>query len=292
MEGLTVALAVLCGGLLFDRIRTAKRVRDLADQVDGYCSGAASMLDVALQEDTIARLQNGVAELQQALERQKSLNAEECSRTTDLIADISHQLKTPLTTLRLYTELDGAAHMEASLGQIQRMEDLIHALLRLERLCADGYAFSFAEAKAEELILEQWQSLHPRWPEKRLTIEGSAAIRCDEQWLGEAFLNLLKNACEHTAEDGVISVRLERTDAVFFCVIEDNGGGVAAAELPRLFQRFYRAERQEQSGVGIGLAIVREIVHRHHGTITAENGARGLKMTISMPMLDRSLTNS
>lgn len=292
MEGLIVFLGLLCGALLIRQLRTEKRLRVLAEQADGYCSGTAPMLDVALQEDTIARLQNGIAELQQALERQKTLNAEECSRTTALIADISHQLKTPLTTLRLYTELDGAAHCDASLRQIQRMEDLIHALLRLERLCADGYSFTFTEAQAEEVIWEQWQSLWPRWPEKRLSVEGSAAIRCDEKWLGEAFLNLLKNACEHTAEDGVINVTLERTEALFFCVIEDDGGGVPVEELPKLFRRFYRAECSDPNGVGIGLAIVKEIIGRHHGAITAENGKTGLKMTISLPMLDRNLTES
>lgn len=292
MEGLTVFLALLCAALLVRQLRTAKRLRDLAEQVDGYCSGTAPMLDVALQEDTIARLQNAIAELQQMLDRQKVLNAEECSRTTALIADISHQLKTPLTTLRLYTELDGAGHCEASLDQIQRMEDLIHALLRLERLCADGYAFTFAQAQAEEIIWEQWQSLRPQWPEKRLRVDGTASICCDERWLGEAFLNLLKNACEHTADDGTIRVTLERTESLFFCVIEDNGGGVAAEELPKLFQRFYRAERAGTNGVGIGLAIVKEIIGRHHGTITAENGPAGLRMTISLPMLDRNLTES
>lgn len=172
------------------------------------------------------------------------------------------------------------------------METLIQALLRLERLCANGYAFSFAPADAETIIREQWQSLQTIWPDKRLTIEGSAHIRCDEKWMGEAFLNLLKNACEHTGEKGEIHVHLERTEAAFFCTVEDNGAGVSPAELPRLFERFYRAEHQSKNGAGIGLAIVKEIVIRHHGTISAENGKHGLKMTISMPMLDRNLTNS
>ena len=182
--------------------------------------------------------------------------------------------------------------MEASLEQIQRMEDLIQALLRLERLCADGYAFQFEQADAKEIVLEQWESLQTMWPKKQILIEGEAHIRCDERWLGEAFLNLLKNACEHTAENGEIRVQLERTEAAFFCVIEDNGGGVASDELTKLFQRFYRAEHQSRNGSGIGLAIVKEIIQRHHGNITAENGEHGLKMTISMPMLDRNLANS
>ena len=248
------------------------------------------MLDVALEEDDLARLQNAISDTQQALSRQRELYAQECTRTSNLTADISHQLKTPLTTLRLYTELDDAPHAEESLTQIQRMEDLIVALLRLERLCADGYAFTFGTADAEAIIRDQWQSIAPLFPGKSLTISGSAVIRCGEKWLGEAFLNLLKNACEHC--ESSIHVNLERTEAAFFCSIEDDGGGVSPAELPRLFDRFFRSENQRGNGVGIGLAIVKEIITRHHGTITAENGELGLRMTISMPMLDRNLTKS
>ena len=285
-------LAILCLILIIQKIWLNYRIMKLAEQVDSFNSGTSEMLDVALQEDKLAQLHNGIADLQQSLVRAKQLNSEECIRTSQLTADISHQLKTPLTTLRLYTELDNAAHMEASLEQIQRMENLIQALLRLERLCADGYAFQFAQANVKEIILEQWQSLQTIWPNKQLIIESEAHIRCDEKWLGEAFLNLLKNACEHTKENGMIRVQLERTEAAFFCVIEDNGGGVAPDELTKLFQRFYRAEHQSRSGSGIGLAIVKEIIHRHHGNITAENGEHGLKMCISMPMLDRNLANS
>lgn len=289
---LCAVLGIFCTVLLIGRIRLNCRIRRMAEQVDGFQSGTEEMLDVALQEDAVARLQNGIADLQQALNRQKQLGAEECSRTSQLTADISHQLKTPLTTLRLYVEMDAASHMDACLEQIQRMETLIQSLLRLERLCADGYTFRFAQADAVSLLMEQWQGLQAIWPEKKLHIAGGANIRCDEKWLGEAFLNLLKNACEHTAEDGEIWIELERTESAFFCTMEDNGGGVGIEELPRLFQRFYRADHQNANGAGIGLAIVKEIIQRHHGTIQAENGERGLKMTITMPMLDRNLTNS
>ena len=290
--GACIVLAILCMILIVQKIYLAYRIRKLTELVDGFNSGTSEILDVALQEDRLAQLHNGIADLQQSLVRAKQLNSEECIRTSQLTADISHQLKTPLTTLRLYTELDNAPHMEASLEQIQRMEDLIQALLRLERLCADGYSFQFVQADAKEIILEQWQSLQTIWPDKKLIMDGEAHIRCDEKWLGEAFLNLLKNACEHTDENGMIRVQLERTEAAFFCVIEDNGGGVVPDELTKLFQRFYRAEHQRRSGSGIGLAIVKEIIHRHHGNITAENGEHGLKMSISMPMLDRNLANS
>ena len=291
MGGLII-LIIICASLLIRNLILNRRIRKLAELVDDFNSGTGEMLDVALEEDALAQLHNGIADTQQALARAKQLNTEECHRTSQLTADISHQLKTPLTTMRLYTELDDAPHAAQCLEQIQRMEDLIGALLRLERLCADGYAFHFGTSDAETIIREQWQGLQAIWPHKKLMLEGSARIRCDENWLGEAFLNLLKNACEHTAEDGVIRVKLERTDAAFFCTVEDNGGGVSPEELPKLFQRFYRAEHQSKNGAGIGLAIVKEIIQRHHGVITAENGREGLKMYISMPMLDRNLTNS
>ena len=289
MGGL-IALTLLCLYLLFRDWRRERRIRKLAVQIEDHLSGNAKALDVALEEDDLARLHNAVSDTQQALSRQRELYAGECRRTGSLTADISHQLKTPLTTLRLYTELDDAPHAKECLAQIQRMETLIQALLRLERLCADGYPFTFAQADVKTIIEDQWQSIAPMFPGKSLTVSGSAVIRCDEQWLGEAFLNLLKNACEHC--DSHIHVELERTEAAFFCSIEDDGGGVSPAELPRLFDRFYRAEGQKSGGVGIGLAIVKEIVSRHHGTITAENGEKGLRMTISMPMLDCSLTKT
>lgn len=289
MGGL-IALSALCLFLLVRDWRRERRILNLAQKIEDHLSGNGVMLDVALEEDGLARLQNAISDTQQALERQRELYAQECTRTSNLTADISHQLKTPLTTLRLYTELDDAPHSDECLAQIQRMETLIQALLRLERLCADGYAFLFETADAEAIIRDQWQSIAPLFPGKSLTVSGSAVIRCDKKWLGEAFLNLLKNACEHC--DTSIHVNLERTEAAFFCSIEDDGGGVSPAELPRLFDRFYRSENQKGKGVGIGLAIVREIITRHHGTITAENGEKGLRMTISMPMLDRNLTKS
>ena len=289
MGGLIV-LSMLCLFLLIQNWHRERRIKKMAVKIEDCLSGNGPMLDVALDEDSLARLQNAVCDTQHVLSRQRELYAQECARTSNLTADISHQLKTPLTTLRLYTELDDAHHSDECLAQIQRMEDLIQALLRLERLCADGYAFTFGTADAEDIIWDQWQSLQPLFPGKSLTISGSAVIRCDEKWLGEAFLNLLKNACEHCTSH--IYVNLERTEAAFFCLLEDDGGGVSPAELPRLFDRFYRAEGQKSGGVGIGLAIVKEIITRHHGTITAENGEKGLRMTISMPMLDRNLTKS
>lgn len=288
----TSLLAVGCGLLAILRIRDIRRIKQLQKQADDFLNHSGKPLDVALGEDSIASLQNEICELQDRLVRARQLQKEECSRTSSLTADISHQLKTPLTTLRLYTEMDAAPHMEASLIQITRMEKLIQNLLRLERLCADGYVFTFQSTKLKSLVEEQWGFLTSAFPKRELLLTGEAVIRCDEKWLGEAFLNLLKNACEHTGAGGKIRVSLEQTDSSVFCTIEDNGGGVSEEDLPHLFERFYRAQHQNQQGSGIGLSIVQEVIRRHHGTILASNSEKGLKMEITLPRLEGNLTKT
>ncbi len=286
------ALAAAVGLMAVRLLRQRKRLAALAEQMEDYLAGRGRPLSFSLREDALAPVENAAAEMASRIETEKERYRQEARRTSCLTADISHQLKTPLSSLRLFVEMDESLHMAQEIGQIERMETLIGSLLRLEKLCADGYEFTLAEHAVRPLIENVWGQLRPLWPEKRLAVEGGGAIRCDEKWLSEAFLNLLKNAGEHTATDGKITVRMEQTDRAFYCTVEDNGGGVSANDLPRLFERFYRAEGQKQSGAGLGLAIVKEIIDRHHGHISAENGKEGLKFTISIPLLSLHLLAS
>lgn len=288
MVGLTIAVVALSIALLVLValfLRQRRRIRKLAEQAEDFLVGNGVPLEFSVQEDSLAPLHNAIAELQNRLLLAKERQAEECRRTSDLTADISHQLKTPLASLRLYCEMDESFHLSQQLTQIERMERLIQSLLRLERLCADGYEFTYDEQEVASIIRACWAGLSATFPACTAEISGSAVIRCDEKWLSEAFTNLLKNACEHMPEGGTVHVRMETTEAAFFCTVEDEGGGASAKDLPHLFERFYRAEGSPSSGAGIGLAIVREIIWRHHGTISAENTAKGLKMTISIPLM-------
>lgn len=278
---LSLALAVL----LLVHFRQRRRIRGLAEQMEDFLVIGGEPMKFSVQEDALAPLQNAAAELENQVLLAREQRQEERRAARDLTADISHQLKTPLASLRLFCEMDESAHMQGQLSQIERMEGLIQSLLRLERLCADGYAFTFAEHDMAALVQSSWQGLSSVYPHKKLKIEGNAAIRCDEKWLGEAYLNLLKNACEHTPEDGEITVHLEQSDAAFFCSVSDNGGGVDARELPRLFDRFYCAQSRKTQGAGIGLSIVKEIIRRHHGSIHAENIPGGLRMVMTLPIL-------
>lgn len=289
MAGLIAAIVLLSAALAVVTILyliQRHRVRKLAAQTDEFLVSNAEPLAFSVREDALAPLHNSIAELENHYLLAREQQTAESRRTTHLISDISHQLKTPLASLRLFCEMDASEHVEPQLAQIERMERLIYALLRLERLCADGYAFRFAESDVREIVLNAWRNVETIWPDRVLEITGEAIIRCDAKWLGEAFLNLLKNACEHTPPNSRIIVRMETTQAAFFCTVEDAGGGVSASDLPHLFERFYRAEGQPNGGSGLGLAIAREIIQRHHGSIRAENAECGLRVSIDIPILN------
>ena len=282
----TGILLLILAVLLIRRRYEMKRLDRLSGRMEDYLTGHGGKLPLSLKEDRIARVENAAAEMQNRIEVAEERFRLEAGRTSNLTADISHQLKTPLASLRLFCEMDNSAHCEQQISQIERMETLISSLLRLEKLCADGYEFTFEECDIRRLIELAWQQLQPLWPDRTLVLEGEAEIRCDEKWLSEAFRNLMKNACEHTKKGGLIFITLEQTDRTFHCTLEDDGGGAEPKDLPHLFERFYRAQHQSAQGAGLGLAIVKEIIFRHHGHISAENGAKGLKFSISLPLLD------
>ena len=116
-------------------------------------------------------------------------------------------------------------------------------------------------------------------------------MRMNESLASTLVTNLLKNACEHTLPSGHICISIEETAGEVAICLSDDGGGVSAEELPRLFERFYHGSHPGH-GAGIGLAIVKEVVLRHHGSVTAENIPGGLQFTLFFPKLDSCLAKS
>lgn len=280
---LSAALAALVLAALL--LGQRRRLRALTESMEAVLRGGEPA-PYSLKEDALAPLENAAAELEYRGALLEERLREERERGSRLAADLSHQLKTPLASLRLYCEMDASAHQAQQLRQIERMEKLIGDLLRLEKLSAGGYGFRFEEQSLRALAEAAWQPLQALWPDRVFSLEGDAPLRCDGRWLGEALQNLMKNACQHTGPGGRIAFRVEPGEHSVFCALEDDGGGVPEGELPRLFQRFYRAQGQSGEGSGLGLAIAAEIVRRHHGQARAENGPKGLRVTLSFPVLD------
>lgn len=283
-----VAAAAAIGfavALLFEK----RGIRSLHESLQRFLT-EGKRTPPSMRENGRARLQNDIAALEALCICERERAAAAARRNSDFIADVSHQLKTPLAGLRLLCEMDAAQRQndtaQKELLLITKMETLVQKLLRLEKLCADVYELQFSPCRLEVLLEEIADEAHRMFPTLVYSVSGAAEWRCDRQWLGEAIANIVKNAAEHSPDGGEIDLILDERDACVTITVEDAGGGVAQAQLAHLFDRFYRTETAAPDSVGIGLAISKAIIEKHHGTIFAENGSAGLRVTICLPRID------
>ena len=270
------ALANMAANL--DRVLAGERDIRLRDMSEGELAILSSEID-----KVIARLNLTVGELQ----------AEKLA-LSDALADISHQLKTPLTSIAISTELvrdrlcarGDSEDLVERLRLIQtlqaRVEDLVAALLKLARIDA-GVIKLVRGAVDARLVRKSFEPLAIAFDiaDVRFSadVQDGASYEGDLTWSVEALENILKNCMEHTPAGGCVSVRV--TEDVLACRIriEDTGPGIAESDLPHIFERFYRGSRDASAassevnpaGVGIGLALSKSLVTAQGGTLTAEN---------------------
>ena len=286
------ALLIICAAVIAVlAIRSAKLKREagaLAEDVGKFLLGGEKT-NISLSDDDFSALLNAVADLEERVCFQEAEMQAEIQKNSEFIADISHQLKTPLAAMRLYCELQenslSEAYGEKQLLLIEKMEMLIKKLLRLEKLRSDAYQMNFEMHDIGEIARAQAVQFASIYPSKTITVTGSDCFRLDSEWIAEAIGNVLKNACEHTAENGKIDIRVygSEFENVTTVEIEDNGGGVPESELPKLFVRFYKSPNSSAESTGIGLALTRVIVEKHHGKISARNKTQGLCITMCFP---------
>ena len=295
----TVVLGVLCAVLAVCAIVLAcvfakrkKRIRTITRSIDQYLETGV-VTDFSTRDDLLAQLQNAVFDLENRLEREKQNTRERSRQNTEFISDVSHQLKTPLAGLRLYCEMEHAAnpsdHTQKELALVEKMEDLIARLLRLEKIRTDAYTMNFQTYDAADLIDPLIAQFRHLFPKKQYSVTARGKVRCDQEWLGEAVGNLIKNASEHTAPDGCVAVSVQEKNGAAQITVQDNGGGVPKQDLPLLFTRFHNAQKALPSSAGIGLAITKAGVEKHHGTVSAENKNGGLCVVICLPQIDGSV---
>lgn len=278
---LILLILVLAVSLILQR----RKIRNLSRSIEDFLE-TGKKTPISTNDSALGHLQTDIYELQERMVQQQEVTNQESKANAEFIGDISHQLKTPLAGLRLYCEMDDSPHREKELTLISKMETLIQNVLTLEKIRSDTYPMNFESRDLQKLIGAILEDLKPLFPDKHLSLTGTVCLRVDAHWFTEAVGNVIKNACEHTKVDGSIEVTLESGDKSVSIQVEDDGGGVPQEELSKLFRRFHRTAGALPSSAGVGLAITKAIIEKHHGIVMAENGAKGLKVTICIPVID------
>lgn len=282
----------LCIILIIAHIISKRKIRKLTEDIDKFIKDG-KVPEMSTKDGAMAHLQNNVFELETRLIQEREYTKQEAKNNTEFISDISHQLKTPLAGLRLYCEMEHnsnpTSYTEKELQLVEKMEKLIHNVLKLEKIRSDTYVMNFEKTEISLILEELKTEFCTLFPQKQINIDGKGVFRCDKSWLREAFGNIIKNACEHTIPDGKVDIFIEQAEKSVSITIEDNGGGVPENEIPLIFKRFHRTENASPDSAGIGLSITKAIIEKHHGTIIAENGEKGLRFSICFPIIDANM---
>ncbi|PIC65259.1 PAS domain-containing sensor histidine kinase [Sporosarcina sp. P13] len=206
----------------------------------------------------------------------------------DFVANVSHELKTPITSIKGFSEmlLDGAVEdpviqrefYEIMYKESNRLQLLIEDLLRLSSMERGSFEIVSTRVDLIDIVQQSLQIVRAKLQEKNmevmLNMPEHMIISADHDRLVQVMVNLLHNAIAYSHEETLITVAVEKVKDAVHITVSDQGIGIMPNELPRLFERFYRIDRarsRESGGTGLGLAIVKHIVEAHHGTVTVES---------------------
>jgi signal transduction histidine kinase len=202
---------------------------------------------------------------------------------SNLIAEISHHIKTPLTSLGVLADLlaedppqeDRHAFVERLRAQLGRIQWLVAALLKLARLDAGTAVFKSEPVDVRRLIERALEPLQIpiEIKKQRLVVHGDegASFTGDINWSAEALTNVVKNCVEHTSEGGKIEISYGANALYTEIIVSDDGEGIASRDLPNIFNRFYRGANAGENSVGIGLALAKAIFTAQGGDIAVHS---------------------
>ncbi len=218
------------------------------------------------------------------------------------IADISHQLKTPIAALNIYNGIlqqetaDAATVREftsLSEQELDRIESLVQSLLKMARLDAGAITLERSPENVFDLLehIKRQYSFRAEQEGKEIALEGDeqTVFSCDRTWLAEAIGNLVKNALDHTAQGDRILVRWQQSPCLTQITVEDTGSGIHSEDLYHIFKRFYRSRfSKDTQGVGLGLPLAKSIVEAHQGSMEVHSKlGQGTAFTINFPIMTK-----
>lgn len=298
--GTASGILVLCLSLVFTLIhllhdrKRYKRISDLSGDIDRilHCQHSLDFNEYA--EGELAILSSEIYKMTVRLREQSELLKKDKQYLSDSMANISHQIRTPLTSVNLIAallkkpELSYERRLELTQDMtklLEHIERLVTVLLKLSRFDAGTIEFKSETISAADLINKASEPLlipmELRNQQLSVNIDGNVSFSGDLAWTAEAIENILKNSMEHTPESGIIKIDASENALFTELIISDNGSGIDKDDLPHLFERFYRGKNSSVQNYGIGLSLARLIISEQNGTIKAENvTGGGAKFTI------------
>ena len=280
--GMVIAILCICYGYFREQHRMIEKA---AAQITAYMDGDKDARIQCDDEGELNRLFHEINALVAILNAhgEKELRAKEFLRNT--IADISHQLKTPLAALNIYNGIlqEEAEHSPTlqkftalSERELERIETLVQSLLKIAKLDAGTIVMEKTEENMAEMMdsIEKQFAFRAAQEGKQLVISGDKSTRllCDPSWLLEAIGNIVKNAFDHTQAGNHIIIAWKQFASVVQIVIQDDGSGIHPEDLHHIFKRFYRSRfSQNTQGVGLGLPLAKGIIQAHSGTLEVDS---------------------
>lgn len=261
-----------------------KKIRSYTEYLNQIQNGDYTVPLEENEEGELSILQNEIYKVTKRLVEQAELLSEKTNFLSDSLSNISHQLKTPVTSLLMMADLLQQSELpeekrklftENMVTGLERMLWLVEGLLKLAKLDSGTIEMKRDMVRVSELVKEATKYLQVLAEERNITIrtEGDDQVTFtgDYGWSLEAVSNILKNCMEHTVEGGVITISYRFNSLSTSLVIRDNGEGIDKEDLHHIFERFYRGKNASSNSVGIGLALAKEIVSREKGTILVES---------------------
>jgi PAS domain S-box-containing protein len=283
-------------------------LHSLAKQPDSHAPGPSITLKGKTLQARAAKIRQEGVELGSVIVLRDVTHFEQINQLkSEFVSTVSHELRTPLSNLKLYLSLleRGKAekreqYQKVLLQEVTRLENLIQDLLDLSRLETGGNLATKTSVNLWDIVSHVLMVLEPQAEAKQITLVSNGGVKRDVFWIQalreqmvQMLINLVANAINYTHSGGQVTLSLELRDDArgkwIIVSIQDTGVGIGPADMPRIFDRFYRGRVQQHMspGTGLGLSIVKEILDRHEGWITVESDLGvGSRFTVGLPSCD------
>lgn len=290
MEFLIGLLALIIVIILYKYIVLRSEMSELSAYIDKALDGNLEIIE--FDEKELSKIKSKLIKFLYASQVKEAKINTEKNKTKDLIADISHQTKTPITNLSLYISLleddPKDEYIEIIKYELNKLEFLIQNLVKSSRLESDIISLQKHHANLKDIVEDVLKEFKVTLDEKNISInlkDEDLIFNLDERWLKEAIHNLVDNAIKYSPNGSTINISIYKSYLNYNLDIENECKDLSEQTLPKIFERFYRGKNSvSKDGLGLGLFIAREIIEKHGGNIRASLDNNRIKFSVDFPL--------